>query len=266
MREITKEKANELDGKTWMKYSISVWNDIKKSKEERELRHPAIYPKALVKRLIECFMKKSDKVLLDPFVGVGSSVLAGVEEGKFSIGIDIVPEYIKIAENRLKQNFIFYNEIKYRLICEDAFNLLKYIGENSVDFCVTSPPYWDILNRKRTADGKEIKSYIENPSDFTKLNNYEEYINKLSSLFILMSKVLKKNNYFVLNVMDLRKENKFYPVHIDIVKSLKDFYYLDDIIIWDRRNEYSNLRPIGYPYKFRVNKIHEFLLVFINIK
>ncbi|MGQ9705830.1 MAG: DNA methyltransferase, partial [bacterium] len=92
------------------------------------------------------------------------------------------------------------------------------------------------------------------------------YINKLSSLFILISKVIKHGKYFILNVMDLRKEDKFYPVHVDIIKALRDVYYLDDIIIWDRRSEYSNLRPIGYPYKFRVNKIHEFLLVFINLK
>lgn len=35
-----RKRANELDGKTWLQYSISVWNDIRKSKEELELRHP----------------------------------------------------------------------------------------------------------------------------------------------------------------------------------------------------------------------------------
>jgi hypothetical protein len=39
-------------------------------------------------------------------------------------------------------------------------------------------------------------------------------------------------------------------------------FTLDDIIIWDRRREYNNLRPLGYPTVFRVNKVHEFILIF----
>ena len=41
-----------LDGKTWLRYSISVWDDIEKSLEKRMLNHPAIYPSSLVERLL----------------------------------------------------------------------------------------------------------------------------------------------------------------------------------------------------------------------
>jgi len=37
---------------------------------------------------------------------------------------------------------------------------------------------------------------------------------------------------------------------------------LEDIIIWDRSKEYNNLKPLGFPYVFRVNKVHEYILVF----
>ena len=39
-------------------------------------------------------------------------------------------------------------------------------------------------------------------------------------------------------------------------------FEFEDIIIWDRKQEYSNLRPLGYPYVFRVNKVHEYILIF----
>jgi len=39
-------------------------------------------------------------------------------------------------------------------------------------------------------------------------------------------------------------------------------FIYDDIIIWDRRHEYNNMRPLGYPAVFRVNKAHEFILIF----
>ena len=38
----------------------------------------------------------------------------------------------------------------------------------------------------------------------------------------------------------------------------------DDLIIWNRQADYSNLRPLGYPAVFRINKVHEFLLIFRN--
>ena len=44
------EKANNLDGTTWTKYSISIWSDIRKSKDEVDLKHPAIFPHQLVSR------------------------------------------------------------------------------------------------------------------------------------------------------------------------------------------------------------------------
>lgn len=54
----SRRKANELDGKTWLQYSISIWNDVKKSTEEIRLKHPAMFPVQLVKRLLEVFTTK----------------------------------------------------------------------------------------------------------------------------------------------------------------------------------------------------------------
>ncbi len=42
-----RKRANELDGKTWLRYSVSVWSDIRKTKEEVALKHPAMFPSAL---------------------------------------------------------------------------------------------------------------------------------------------------------------------------------------------------------------------------
>ena len=39
-------------------------------------------------------------------------------------------------------------------------------------------------------------------------------------------------------------------------------FLFDDIIIWDRKQEYNNLRPLGHPSVFRTNKVHEYILIF----
>jgi DNA modification methylase len=74
--------------------------------------------------------------------------------------------------------------------------------------------------------------------------------------------VLKPKGYFIMNVMDLRKKSNFYPLHIDASTIAKEVgFSFEDIIIWDRQPEYNNMRPLGYPYKFIVNKVHEYLLI-----
>ena len=54
------KKLNDLDGKDWLRYSISVW-DIVKTPEERKLHHPAMFPLELCERLIKIFTKKGSR-------------------------------------------------------------------------------------------------------------------------------------------------------------------------------------------------------------
>ena len=48
----------------------------------------------------------------------------------------------------------------------------------------------------------------------------------------------------LLDLGDIHKHNKFYPFHIDTINFMEMIgFELDDIIIWDRKSEYNNLRP-----------------------
>jgi len=270
-REKPKEKrkprtrANELDGKAWLRNSISVWRDIKKSPEEFRLRHPAMFPAQLVQRLIESLTNKEEKVVLDPFMGTGSTLVASQNLGKIGYGFEISKEYVNVAKNRLiLQTDLFRgSESNQHIFHEDARNLKKYLKVNSVDICITSPPYWDILSQRRTADYRKIKDYEEKQGNLGEIKNYKSFLEELSKIFVLVYEVLNPGKYCIVVVMDIRKRNKFYPYHMDITHFMEKIgFIVDDIIIWDRRNDYSNLRPIGYPSVFRINKIHEYLLIF----
>ncbi len=260
------KRLNALDGKTWTRYSISVWDTVK-SPQEMKLRHPAMFPAELVKRLINIYTKKGN-VVLDTFMGSGSTVLAARNLGRKSIGFEISEEFVKLAKERLAQQHLFSsnNEEEPKICQDDARNLRNYLETNSVDLVITSPPYWDIHRQKRTADRKIIRPYTDLETDLGNITDYYVFINALKEVFQEVYKVLKPEKWCIIIVMDLRKKNKFYPLHIDTARMMMEIgFEFEDVIIWDRKREYSNLRPLGYPYVFRVNKVHEYILIFKKI-
>ena len=248
--------------------SISIWSDIAKTPEEMGLRHPAIFPTQLAGRLIESFTRADQNVVLDPFSGMGSTGLAAERMGKTGIGLDISPDYIQRARNRpsITQDIFEFQQApargERRFIQADARNILQHLNPESVDLVVTSPPYWDILLRDRTADYKPTRNYGESTLDLGRIPAYEDFLEALGVVFTGLLTVLKHGSYCCVVVMDLRKTNTFYPLHADLAARLQDIgFKYDDLIIWDRRREYNNLRPLGHPSVFRVNRIHEYILI-----
>jgi DNA modification methylase len=260
VRETSRPRANRLDGKAWTRNSISVWSDIRRTPEEARLKHPAMFPSALASRLIECFAAPADGVVLDPFAGLGSTLVAAAQAGLQGIGIELNREYARIARERLGLRAHGHAP---RLHVADARQLGRRVSPDSIDLVITSPPYWDILTRRRTADGKTIRNYGRDTSDIGRITRYEDFLSALEGVFAQVFAALRPGKYCIVVVMDLRKHGRLYPFHSDLAERMESIGFIyDDLIIWDRRQEYNNLRPLGYPYVFRVNKVHEFVLIF----
>jgi len=262
------KRLNDLNGKDWLKYSISVW-DIVKTPEERNLSHPAMFPIELCERLIKIFTKIGD-VVLDPFFGSGSTLIAAKMNKRKAIGFEINKDYTNLFKERVKQKDIASNynnesqKEKLIKIYNKNCNLIpEYIKPESIDLCLTSPPYWDILRMKRSADNKEIRPYSDNEEDLGNIDDYAKFLNKLKNIFKNVYVTLKQKKFCIIILMDIRKQDQFYTFHIDTINFMREIgFTLDDIIIWNRQMEYNNLRPLGYPFVFRVNRIHEYILLF----
>ena len=277
-REVAPERrANQLSGKDWLKNSVSVWSDLFKSSEERALKHPASFPEMLVSRLLSSFIPgvRTNVVILDPFMGSGSTLAAASKYGYKSIGFEVYEDYIAKAKTRLKpfEQTATASPVRkggevhgqYKIVNDSAANISKHIASESIDMVITSPPYWNILNRRRTADYKDIRTYGTDNSDLGNIDDYHTFLDGLIVIMRGVYMVLKPHSYCVVNVMDIRVKNKLYTFHSDLYARMEAIgFQLDDIIIWDRHSEYNNLRPLGYPYKFRINRVHEYLLIFIK--
>ena len=261
------KKMNNLTGKEWLQESFSIWSGIQKTKEEKSLKHPAMFPSALPKKLINIYTKRRGSVILDPFVGIGSTLIASMETGRNSIGLDLNKDFCDKAEERIKffQKDLFNKNKIYepKVINDNSNNLLKHVKKESIDLVITSPPYWNILNQKRTADYKEVRNYSSSVEDIGNIEEYEKFLVELKNVFTKVYESLKPNKRCISIVMDIRKKDKFFPLHEDQTKIMREIgFELEEYVIWNRGHEYNNMKTLGYPYVFRFNKIHEFICIY----
>lgn len=93
----------QLSGNPLGKNPADVWDipNVKANHVEK-LDHPCQFPVGLVERLVLALTNKGDTVL-DPYMGVGSSAIAALKHKRKAYGCDVVPEYIDIAWERIRQ-------------------------------------------------------------------------------------------------------------------------------------------------------------------
>lgn len=92
----------KISGNPLGKNPSDVW-DIPnvKSNHVEKLDHPCQFPVGLVERLVLSLTNKGDSVL-DPYLGVGSTAIAAIKNGRHAYGCDVVQDYIDIAEERIE--------------------------------------------------------------------------------------------------------------------------------------------------------------------
>ena len=221
-----------------------------------------MFPVSLVKQILETFTTLESITVLDPFAGSGSTLLAARSCGVNAIGLDINLEYRDLYLHRKTEYEKKYPDSFQKYHLHDATKIAQILHPDSIDICITSPPYWDILNARRTADVRCNTPYSELQIDLGNLAEYSEFLSDLSKAVSEIYICLKNQSYLILNVMDIRKGPKFIPLHLDAIKlAVDNGFELNDIIIWDRQIDYNSMRPLGFPYKFIVNKVHEYLLI-----
>lgn len=98
-------KRGEFSGNPLGKNPSDVWEipNVKANHVEKTM-HPCQFPIGLVERLVLALTNKGDNVL-DPYLGVGSSAVAALKNGRNAYGCDTVEEYVDIAKDRIRELF-----------------------------------------------------------------------------------------------------------------------------------------------------------------
>lgn len=95
-----KDKEDTITREEFLEFTKSVWRFPPES--AKRISHPAPFPEELPYRCIQLYSFKGD-VVLDPFVGSGTTCVAALKTGRHFIGIDIEEKYVEIAKRRIRQ-------------------------------------------------------------------------------------------------------------------------------------------------------------------
>jgi DNA modification methylase len=285
---------NELSGEAWLYFTKSVWTTAYPSELGHRLRkvHGANKPPRLMARLIEYFTK-SGELVLDPFAGVGGTLLgAAIARGpRRAIGIELSPRWAAVYADVVREALAEREGLGPQLLdlgpqdpggprpfdpsgCElrigDALAVLPTLEAASIDFVATDPPY-NVQLPMTMAGGALAEAHAnrrtdyamvtDDPADLANAPDYATFLDRMADVLAEIRRVLKPGRYAVLIVRDAYQEGRYLFTAADIAAraELVGLVPKGDLI-WYQAG--SRLRPYGYPTGFVPNIVHQHLLVF----
>lgn len=208
----------------------------------------------LPRNLLEKYTKKGEWVL-DQMGGSGTTLVECKLLQRNAIGVDINPEAIMIARNRLDFDYnpssSDYNEPIIKTYVGDARNLNK-IKNESIDLIITHPPYVSII--------KYTKDKVE--GDISRLN-VKTYLQAMKEIAEESFRVLKPDKYCAILIGDTRKQRHFVPIAYKVMQQFLDVgFVLKEDIIKLQHKVTTNRGRWSKPYYDFYKIMHEHLFVF----
>ncbi len=146
----------------------------------------------------------------------------------------------------MQDNRSYRIQLHNQVVFNESSERMSHIADNSIDFIMTSPPYW---NLKDYGSPNEIGH-----------SSYEEYLERLDKVWSECFRVARSGAVLVINVNSRRHKKVFYPIAFDIANRIKNWNFWDHVI-WYIPNALP--QPNHYMERILDNK-YESCLVFIK--
>jgi DNA modification methylase len=284
---------NDLPGEEWLYFTKSVWSTAYPSELGHGARraHGANKPPRLMARIIEFFTRPGELVL-DPFAGVGGTLLgAAIARGpRKAIGIELDPRWVAIYERVVRDAMAerdgkgpqladlgpqdpggprSFDPSGAELQTGDCLRLLPSVASESVDFVATDPPY--NVQLARTMAGGQLAvdhanrrtNYAmigDDPADLANAADYPEFLDQMTRVVAELHRVLRPGRYATLIVRDAYQRGRYLLTAADLAsRATSEGFAVKGDVIWHQAG--SRLRPYGYPRVFVPNIVHQHILV-----
>ena len=286
-------ELNELSGEEWLYFTKSLWTTAYPSElgHDARRRHGANKPPRLMARLIE-FFTRSGELVLDPFAGVGGTLLGAAiaRRARRALGIEIEPRwaaiYREVARDLLAERDGLgplladlgasdpggprsFEPAGCELRTGDARRVLPTLPTASIDFVATDPPY-NVQLPMTMAGGKLAEAHSnrrtdyamvsEQPGDLANLPAYEDYLDAMTEVLHEIRRVLRPNRYAALIVRDAYQDGRYIFTAADLAgRAAGAGLVPKGDVIWYQAG--TRLRPYGYPRVYVPNIAYQHILV-----
>lgn len=284
---------NELPGEEWLYFTKSLLTTAYPSELGHAARkaHGANKPPRLMARLIE-FFSRTGELVLDPFAGVGGTLLgAAIARGpRRAIGIELDPRWAAVFEAVVRDLTAErdgcgpelvdlgpsdpggprpFDPSGVELRVGDALAVLATLASDSVDLVATDPPY-NLQLPMTMAGGTLAETHANRRTDYAMVSDssddlanaadYPAFLDRMGDVFAELRRVLRESRYAVVIVRDAYQDGRYVFTGSDLAARAATVGLVPKgDLIWYQAG--TRLRPYGYPHAFVPNIVHQHILV-----
>jgi hypothetical protein len=265
---------NDLNLKDWKEYedilTDSLWliGERDKSGAHNNAYHGNFIPQ-IPNQLMRRFTKKGD-VVLDAFLGNGTTLIESKRLGRHGIGIELVPEVARSAVNNTNQEPSNGRKVFTEVIVADSttkearegvLKALNKIGQKNIHLVILHPPYHDIIK------------FSNKKEDLCNAKTVEEFTSRFGDVIENFSDLLERNRYLAIVIGDKYTNSEWVPLGFYLMQeTLKrdQGLKLKSILVKNMANNRAKLNQehlwryralVGGFYIFK----HEYILIFKKI-
>ena len=220
------KEYNDIDMSQWRESGINVeslWiiNERDKTGKHANVYHGNFVPQ-IPRQLLKRYTRKGD-IVLDMFMGSGTTLFEAEMQERNFIGFDINPAIVDYVKSKMTDSSeTSINPIKYKIHLCDVTNTEQVDSclrsdfsdskEPLVDFIISHPPYMDIVR------------FTENENDLSHITDLEKFIEKYILALGNVLKFLKPNRYFAIVIGDVYKNSEVIPLGFYVMNAVRQHF------------------------------------------
>jgi DNA modification methylase len=267
-------KLNDLTGSQWLYWTNSIYETNFPPDQTFSLRklHGAMKPPELMADIIS-FFTKAGETILDPFAGVGGTLLGAELASRKATGIELNPEWVRVyemissgftvSEGRLvPKNGEHSRGLAAQLLAGDCLERMKEIPDESMAAVITDPPYG--CNQGHIGFKRETNFNMTSADsrDFGSSSGYEDYLAKMKLAGHEIYRILQPERYLVLLIGDRFHCGEYLPLGTMVAQAFQEIgFRWKGVKIWWNKATQRPLKPYAIKNCFIPNITHQNIIV-----
>lgn len=263
---------NDLSGREWLYWTSTIYETCFPPDVTHRLRkeHGAMKPPELMAEIIS-FFSKPGELVLDPFAGVGGTLLGAALTGRHAVGMEIHPRWIEIYRG-LQGSFSVHEgklvsglhgrRIDGHMLQGDCLDLMARQPAESIEAIITDPPYGWQHGATGFKDETNFNMYSDDNRDFARSPDLETFLDRMELFGRACHRLLKPQRYLVVIIGDRYMQGEMVPLGSMVADRLRVCgFQFKGLRLWWNKATQRPLKPYAVKTAFVPNIVHQNILV-----